>query len=231
MRDANEQESRVTNAASPIPAFFLLAAFEPFNGAAVNASLEVAHRLAENDPALDLVVLPVVRGEAERVLLGALAGRSENNGTAAPRLVIALGEAGNSAEVRLEKVAVNWDDFRIPDNAGNQPRDEAIVSDGPAAYFATLPVARIAADLAGQTPVPVVVSLSAGSFVCNHFAYAVLHALATKKPATGTPLPPAFGFIHVPALRPETERDASLTLDAIAATVRAVLDAATAAAI
>jgi len=202
----------------------LLAAFEPFGGAAVNASLLVARRLIEDDPALGLIALPVARGQAERVLLGALAECARAETPPPPTVVLALGEARGATDVRLEKVAVNWDDFRIPDNAGSQPRDQPIRADGPAAYFATLPVSQVAARLAGKTPVPVVVSLSAGSFVCNHLAYAVLDALATNALGLSVP-PPVFGFIHVPAARPEDTGSGVPSLDDIAATVRAVVDA------
>jgi len=201
----------------------LLAAFEPFGGAAVNASLLVARRLIEDDPTLGLIALPVARGQAERVLLGTLAARARAE-TPPLTVVLALGEARGATDVRIEKVAVNWDDFRIPDNAGSQPRDQPIRADGPAAYFATLPVSAIAARLAGKTPVPVVVSLSAGSFVCNHLAYATLDALATNALDLSVP-PPVFGFIHVPAARPEDVGNGVPSLDDIAASLRAVIDA------
>ena len=200
----------------------LLAAFEPFGGAAVNASLLVARRLIEDDPALGLIVLPVARDQAERVLLRTLAERARAE--TPPAVVLALGEARGATDVRLEKVALNWDDFRIPDNAGNQPRDQLIRADGPAAYIASLPVSEIAAQLANKTPVPVVVSLSAGSFVCNHLAYALLDALATNVLDLSVP-PPIFGFIHVPAARPEDAGNGAPSLDDIAATLRAVIDA------
>jgi len=209
---------------TPRPPILILA-FEPFGGAAVNASLEVARHLVSDDPGLRLVVLPVVRGEAERVALDTLRAAMNDVG-ARPEAIFALGESRGAGDVRLEKVAVNWDDFRIPDNAGNQPRDAPIRENGPAAYFATVPVAVIAARLAGKTPVPVVVSLSAGSFVCNHLAYAVLDALATNV-LNLSGLPPAFAFVHVPAARLENDAAASPTprLDDIAATVRAVIEA------
>lgn len=185
----------------------LLTAFEPFGGAAMNASLEAARLLAATDTRIALVALPVARGEAEQIALRALADTR-------PVLFVSLGEAKRPS-VTLEKAALNWDDFRIPDNAGNQPRDEAIVPDGPAAYFATLPAASIAAALQGKTPLPVTVSLSAGSFLCNHVAYCVSHALARD------PLCP-YGFVHVPAVRPGDQT----TVEEIAETLRAVLAAA-----
>ena len=210
--------SRVSRPSPPV----LLAAFKPFGGDNVNTSQQVAERLAQGDPAIRMVVLPVVRGAAEDAALAALRALAEA-GTP-PRLIVALGEARSAREVRLEKVAINWDDFRIADNAGNQPRDEPIRPGGPAAYFATLPVAPIAARLNGATPVPVVVSLSAGSFLCNHVAYAVSDALATGELPKSV-CRASFGFVHVPTVRPGDGPDVR-SLEAITVTVRAVLDAA-----
>ena len=202
----------------PAPPPILLTAFEPFHGATINASREVGERIAAGDSRVTFVVLPVIRGEAEDAALRALRAMADDDNR--PGFMISLGEAP-CAEVRLEKVAINWDDFRIPDNAGNQPRDEAINAGGPDAHFVTLPVARLAAALCGRTPVPVVVSLSAGSFLCNHLAYCALDALAADS------LCP-YGFVHVPAVRPGDPTDGRPDLDAITITVRQILDAAAA---
>lgn len=191
----------------------LLTAFEPFGGSTVNASLEAAYLLAQADARIELLTLPVVRGVAWQRALSHLTRRVEAGNP--PTLMLSLGEAGPEMMVRLEKVAINWDDYRIPDNGGNQPRDCAIAEDGPAAYFATLPVSRISHHLAGRTPVPVAVSLSAGSYLCNHTAYAILHHLAD------CPVCP-YSFIHVPAWRPEQGRE---PLYAIAETLRAIIAA------
>ena len=192
----------------------LLTAFEPFGGSGVNASLEAATLLAA-DPRVRLSVLPVTRGEAQAAALRALC-RLHDAGTP-PRLLLSLGEAGPEPVVRLEKVAVNWDDFRIPDNGGNRHRDTAIAEGGADARFATLPVGRIERDLAGRTPIPVRVSLTAGSFVCNHLSYAVLEAMATG----AVPSCP-YLFVHVPNWRPTGDGDDS-GLRAIVATVSAVM--------
>ena len=188
----------------------LLTAFEPFGEASVNASLEAARRLAEEDAGITLAVLPVARGDAERV---AALRRLIDAGTP-PALVLSLGEARRS-HVCLERFAVNRDDFPIPDNAGNQPRGEPILPGGPERYEATLPVVPLAEAMALRSPpVPVVISADAGTFLCNHVAYCLCDALA----ASGIP----YGFIHVPALRPGD----TITGDALARTLRALLGAA-----
>lgn len=188
----------------------LLTAFEPFGGADVNASAEAARRLAEADARITLVVLPVTRGDAERAALSALQ-RLIDAGTP-PDLVISLGEA-RRPHVCLERFAVNRDDFPIPDNAGNQPRGEPILVGGPARYSPTLPVAALAEAL-HFTPVPVALSPDAGTFLCNHVAYCLCHAL------TGSSIP--YAFVHVPAVRPGD----TIELDAVVQTLRALLDAA-----
>ncbi len=176
----------------------------------MNASLAVASRLAHQDSRIELLTLPVVRGAAAERLWARLAA------SPTPALALALGEAGPEPVVRLEKVAKNFDDFRIPDNGGNQPQGVAIQPDGPPAYFATVDVGTITRRLEGQTSLPVRVSLSAGAFVCNHLAYQTLHALADD------PVCP-FLFVHVPNWRSDA---GGFTLDALVATVAAVVDAA-----
>jgi pyroglutamyl-peptidase len=92
--------------------------------------------------------------------------------------------------VSLERVAINLDDARIPDNAGRQPVDRPVVRGGPAAYFSTLPLKsmREALQLAG---IPVEVSQTAGTFVCNHVFYGLMHQLRHRSGIRG-------GFVHLP---------------------------------
>lgn len=184
-------------------------AFDPFGSASVNGSREAALCWAALDPEITVAVLPVVRGLAWRVAQTTLAALTEP-----PKLWLLLGEAGREPKtVRLEKIAINWDDFRLPDNLGAQPRDVPVVPHGPDAHFSSLPVARIAAELDNKTPLPVQVSLSAGSFLCNHLSYHALHAQL--------PFPAA--FVHVPAWRPE---DGGEALGQLVATLRAVKESA-----
>jgi pyroglutamyl-peptidase len=192
----------------------LLTVFEPFGGSDVNASLEAGYLLAQTDERIQLVTLPVVRYRAGEIALSHLERRI--TASHLPSLMVSLGEAGPEMVIRLEKVAINWDDYRIPDNAGNQPHDATICSGSPAAYFATLPVARIAEHLTGKTPVPVVVSLSAGAYLCNHTAFTVLDYLHR------TPLCP-YTFIHVPSWRPTAGRE---PLYQIMETLRLILNEA-----
>jgi pyroglutamyl-peptidase len=166
----------------------LLSGFEPFAGDPTNPSW-VAVRLARDllrGEGLDVeaVELPCVFGESVRVLRREIERLQ-------PAVVISAGLAGGRERLSLERVAINCDDARIPDNAGNRPVDEEVVPGGPAAYFSTLPVkaALRALQVAGLRAE---VSQTAGTYVCNHLFYGLMHCLATASPGTRG------GFIHVP---------------------------------
>ena len=167
----------------------LLTGFEPFGGESVNPSWEIARALdgwACEGRAVRAVQLPCAFGDALRTLDAALAAH-------APELVVCLGQAGSRTEISIERVAINVDDARIPDNLGRQPVDAAIVAGGPAAYFSTLPIKAIARDVRAAGGAAAV-SNTAGTFVCNHVFYALMHRLATT-PALAHA---RGGFVHVP---------------------------------
>lgn len=114
----------------------LITGFEPFGGEQVNPSWEVVSRLDNAIIAGCRVVarqLPCVFGDSLTVLNAAIDALS-------PVLVLAIGQAGGRTDITVERVAINIDDARIPDNRGRQPVDEPIVAEGPAAWFSTLPI-------------------------------------------------------------------------------------------
>ena len=162
----------------------LLTGFDPFDGAERNPSAEtVAAVAAGYDRPHELVTatLPVTfAGSAARL-------RSLIT-THTPDAVIATGLAGGSARIAVERVGINLKDARIPDNDGAQPVDEPSIPGGPAARFATLPVKTLVRVLT-DAGIPAQLSLSAGTYVCNHALYT---ALATVRPGTPT------GFVHLP---------------------------------
>ena len=165
----------------------LLTGFEPFNKEVVNPACEAVRSLegwAGAGFRVEVMQLPCVFGQANRVLGEALA-------RIVPDVVIAVGQAGGRVDMSVERVAINVDDAPIADNAQCQLVDEAIVAGGPAAYFSTLPIKAIVAALKGQG-VPASVSQTAGTFVCNHVFYGLMHATA------GTDV--KAGFIHIPYL-------------------------------
>jgi hypothetical protein len=101
-------------------------------------------------------------------------------------VVIAVGQAGGRTELSIERVAINVDDARIADNAGAQPIDAPIAKDGPVAYFSTLPIKAIVRDMRAAG-VPAMVSQTAGTFVCNHVFYGLMHVLAHRKAGSAAP--------------------------------------------
>ncbi|CNL56305.1 pyroglutamyl-peptidase I [Yersinia proxima] len=167
----------------------LITGFEPFGGEAVNPSWEVVSQL--NDLMLGGVrvvarQLPCAFGEALTVLNAAIDDIQ-------PVLVLAVGQAGGRADITIERVAINIDDARIADNLGKQPVDQPIVENGPAAYFTRLPIKAMVQGIR-DAGIPASVSQTAGTYVCNHVMYGLLHRLNQ----TGNEI--KGGFIHIPYL-------------------------------
>jgi pyroglutamyl-peptidase len=164
----------------------LLTGFEPFDGEALNPSWQVAQALAGvaiGGTTVQALQLPCSFGSARARLQQGLRQHR-------PGLVVCLGQAGGRPGIGIERVAINVDDAPLPDNEGQQPIDAAIEPRGPAAYFSTLPIKAIARALteAGHTAT---VSQTAGTYVCNHVFYGLMHALRRRPGVRG-------GFIHLP---------------------------------
>ncbi|AIX74433.1 MAG: pyroglutamyl-peptidase I [Mixta calida] len=167
----------------------LITAFAPFGGEQINPSWEAVRQLHERMVCGCKVVakeLPCAFGDALTALYAEMEALQ-------PELVIAVGQAGGRADITVERVGINIDDARIADNNGNQPIDEPIVPDGPAAYFSTLPIKAIVAGIR-EAGIPASVSQTAGTFVCNHVMYGLLHRLAQQGNNVRG------GFIHIPYL-------------------------------
>lgn len=194
----------------------LLTGFERFDGEPVNPSEEIVRRLdgkTTSDHVIVGAILPVAFAEAPQVL-AELIDRHR------PALVIALGQAGGRAELSIERVAINLIDARIADNADLQPIDVEVVAHAPPAYYSSLPVKAINAELA-ERGIPAALSLSAGSFVCNQVFYWVCHLLSNDYPGTRG------GFIHVPWLPEQALRhpgQPSLPLETMIAGVHAAIE-------
>jgi pyroglutamyl-peptidase len=161
--------------------------------------------------------LPVVYGLALPALREAI-------DAAKPAIVLCTGLAGGRAELSLERVTVNIDDARIPDNDGNQPIDRPVVAGGPAAYFATLPI-KAAIVALREAGLPAAVSNSAGTFVCNHVFYGLMHEAASARFRFRG------GFLHVPYLPSQAARSKgmpSMGLDQIVEGIEIILSVAAA---
>lgn len=173
----------MANAAAPV----LVTGFEPFDGAAINPSWEVARALqgrSIGDAAIVAASLPVAFDQAPARLQALLAQHR-------PQMVVSLGLAAGRAAISVERVAINIMDARIADNLGAQPVDEPVQAGAPAAYFSSLPIKamRRAIEDGG---LPAEISQTAGTYVCNQVMFAALHALEAATPAVRS------GFIHIP---------------------------------
>ncbi|HET8794748.1 MAG TPA: pyroglutamyl-peptidase I [Arthrobacter sp.] len=183
-----------------MPTKILLTGFEPFGGQSINPSWQAvqlaAAELTNAGYAVRTIELPCVFGESARILGGAL---NEER----PDLILCVGQAGGRGRLSLERIAINVDDARIPDNAGNSPVDSAVVDGGPAAYFSTLPIKASLRELL-RMGVAAEISQSAGTYVCNHVFYALMHELqrGVHSGAKG-------GFVHIP-FAPEQVLDSSV---------------------
>jgi pyroglutamyl-peptidase len=165
----------------------LVTGFEPFDGQSLNPSWEVAralHGVVMAGAQVTAVQLPCVFALALPALQQALASHR-------PDIVLALGQAEGRCDFSVERVAINVQDARIPDNAGAQPIDVPVVAGGPAAYFSSLPIKALVAGLRAAG-FPASVSQTAGTFVCNQVFYGLQHALAGQGVHSG--------FMHLPLL-------------------------------
>lgn len=187
----------------------LITGFDPFGGANINPSWEAVKRLPDSigDIVLCKLQIPTVFGKAARAVL-------EKAAEFAPDVILCVGQAGGRCAVTPERIAMNIRDARIPDNGGNQPAGEPVAAEGPAAYFATVPVEKIR-EAIQAVGVPSAVSNSAGTFVCNDVLYTLLHEYRLTQTRVG--------FIHVPYL-PE-QGSPSLTLEQITAALLAAVRA------
>jgi pyroglutamyl-peptidase len=166
----------------------LLTGFDAFGGETCNPSwlaVQALHGQHIGGYAVVAAQLPTVFGVAAKKLKQYIAQH-------APKLIICVGQAGGSAGLRLEHIAINWCDTSIPDNAGTQPRDCKVNSRGAAAYFSTLPLRQMQTALQALG-LPTELSMSAGSFVCNEVFYQLMQHVRARAGVKA-------GFIHVPYL-------------------------------
>lgn len=164
----------------------LVTGFDPFGGESINPAWEAVKAIPRQIAGTDVVTVQiptVFRKSVDAVLAAA----KEHN----PDVILCVGQAGGRFDMTVERVAINIDDARIKDNEGNQPIDLPIYEDGEFAYFTNLPIKAMVAEMQKEG-CPASVSNTAGTFVCNHIMYAVLHHITKDKIAKKG------GFIHVP---------------------------------
>ncbi|PMH46630.1 pyroglutamyl-peptidase I [Vibrio sp. 10N.286.49.B3] len=173
----------------------LITGFEPFGNDKINPALEAVKLIANrqlNGGVITICQVPVVRYKSIDVVQKAIEEQK-------PDAVITVGQASGRAAITPERIAINVDDFRIPDNDGIQVIDEPVVQGGPDAYFTTLPI-KAMVDAMQKQGIPAVLSNTAGTFVCNHLFYGIQHYLKDSNIR--------HGFVHIPLL-PEQSVDGS----------------------
>lgn len=198
------------------PPAVLVTGFAPFGGEAINSSWQTARaldgvRIGAGRAAAVVVArqLPC-EFDAARAVLERLVRRLD------PQLVVALGQTNRRSDVSIERVAINVNDARIADNAGAKPIDTPVIEGAPVGYFSSLPIKSIVQAIR-KAGIPASVSQTAGTYVCNHLFFGLMHLLATRYADKRG------GFIHLPplpqqaALLPDT---ASLALPTMAEAVR-----------
>lgn len=164
----------------------LITGFDPFGGEKINPAWKAVRALPDNIDGIEVVKLqiPTVFKKSAKKLF-------ENIDSVKPDVVICVGQAGGRYEFSVERVAINVDDGRIPDNDGYQPVDSPVFEDGENAYFSTLPIKAIVEEVK-KAGIPAAVSNTAGTYVCNHIMYSLLYYLNKNN------LNIKGGFIHVP---------------------------------
>ncbi len=187
----------------------LITGFEPFGGEKINPSWEAVTRLPQkiNDYSLHKLLIPVTFIEAAETVIKAADEIS-------PDLILCIGQAGGRNAITPELVGINLRHASIPDNAGFQPKDEPIVTEGETAYFSTLPVRKIA-EAVNSLGIPARVSYSAGAYVCNDVLYTLLNHYKKSKTKVG--------FIHTPYLT-EQNKEPSMELSEIVRALTAAIE-------
>ena len=194
----------------------LVTGFDPFGGEKVNPALEAVKSLPSEIHGAEIhwVEIPTVFYQSAEVLETAIVRFQ-------PDAVLCIGQAGGRASLTPERVAINQDDARIPDNQGNQPIDTPIRLDGQAAYFSTLPIKAMVQSIK-EEGLPATVSNTAGTFVCNHLMYQALYLADKKFPDMRA------GFMHIPYMTEQVinkPNTASMNLSDIVKGIEAAIGA------
>lgn len=166
----------------------LVTGFDPFGGEKINPAYEVVKRLKDNIGGAEVIKLQIPTAfnkSAEKTI--------EKIEEVNPDFVLNIGQAGGRSDITVERIAINIDDARIPDNLNQQPVDVKIDETGENAYFATIPVKEIVNSINSKN-IPASVSNSAGTYVCNHTMYSILNYANKNKLSIKS------GFIHIPFL-------------------------------
>ena len=194
----------------------LVTGFDPFGGEPINPAIESVKKLPDNIAGAEIIKLeiPTVRKKSLEKIEKAI---NEHN----PEVILSIGQAGGRFDISIERVGINLDDFRIPDNEGNQIIDEPVFPDGENSYFVKLPVKAMVQNVQ-KNNIPASVSYTAGTFVCNHVLYGVMYLIEKKYKGKKS------GFIHIPFLPQQVvdkKNMPSMELDTIVKGLTAAIEA------
>lgn len=189
----------------------LITAFDPFGGSQINPALEAIRKLPDTIRGAEIITLKISTVFNKSALLIEEVIEIEK-----PSYILNIGQAGGRKEITPERLAINLDDARIPDNEGNQPIDQKIVQDGANAYFSQLPI-KAMVDYMKEENIPASISNTAGTFVCNHLMYQTLYLTNTKFPNARA------GFMHIPFLPEQVKKDSNLPSMPLAKIVQGII--------
>lgn len=166
----------------------LVTGFDPFGSDKINPAIEAVKKLPDTIKGAKIIKLeiPTVFNKSAQVVHQAIVKEQ-------PDYILNVGQAGGRSALTPERVAININDGRIPDNDGYQPLDEPIQPDGDTAYFTQLPIKAMAKAIRAAG-LPAIVSNTAGTYVCNHIFYQVQYMRTKEFPKLKA------GFIHIPFL-------------------------------
>ena len=187
----------------------LISGFDAFGGDVQNASEEIVKRLPQQIGTLKICacVLPTEAEASVQILKAKI--KSWN-----PDYVVNLGLAKGRKAISIERIAINIDDFSIPDNAGKQYIDTKIEAHGADGYFSNLSIKALLKKMQ-EAGYPVYISNTAGTFVCNHVMYAMQFLAHTTYPHLKT------GFIHVPDM--DDTKENGLPLEEMVSAIQCLL--------
>lgn len=106
-------------------------------------------------------------------------------------LILMTGLAAKSTAMSLERFAMNFKDYRIADNSGDQPIDEPVIPDADDLLRTNADLAALQKQMSARGH-SVEISNHAGTFVCNDLYYRALHFAAEEKRIATTL------FVHLP---------------------------------
>jgi len=201
----------------------LVTGFGPYADTPTNPAQRAAEAVDGNVIAGASVVARIVPGAYFESIEATVHAVEEES----PDLLIMLGEFGGRAMITVERLAQNLNDcarYGVADTAGKVLGGEPTAPDGPVAYWATTPNRAMVVAMR-RAGVPADLSDAAGTFVCNHLMYGMLHHIAVND------LPIRAGWLHLPYLPEVAALDRnlgapSMSVDTLASGVAASIEAA-----